>query len=221
MAIDVTTGKPRWSFQTVKKDVWDYDFGSQPTLIDYQGHAGAARRLEAGRSLCPRPRHRQAADADRNDQRRTAASSPAERAPRQTVSLWHTLRSPTLTESDMWGMSPIDQMICRIQYPAGRLSRLLHAAARGQVHGRYPGYNGGSDWGGVSVDPVRGIIIANYNDTPNYVRLVPREEADKQGIKPRFASQQLSLKLAFGSTRSGACPTRSRSTPAGGCRSPN
>ena len=30
VAIDVTTGKPRWSFQTVKKDVWDYDIGSQP-----------------------------------------------------------------------------------------------------------------------------------------------------------------------------------------------
>ena len=37
VAIDVTTGKPRWSFQAVKKDVWDYDFGSQPTLIDYKG----------------------------------------------------------------------------------------------------------------------------------------------------------------------------------------
>ena len=37
VAIDVTTGKPRWGFQTVKKDVWDYDIGSQPSLIDYHG----------------------------------------------------------------------------------------------------------------------------------------------------------------------------------------
>ena len=37
VAIDVTTGKPRWSFQTVRKDVWDYDIGSQPSLIDYHG----------------------------------------------------------------------------------------------------------------------------------------------------------------------------------------
>ena len=33
VAIDVTTGKPRWTFQTVRKDVWDYDLGSPPTLI--------------------------------------------------------------------------------------------------------------------------------------------------------------------------------------------
>ena len=56
VAIDVTTGKPRWSFQTVKKDVWDYDIGSQPSLIDYQRDAGAARLVQAGRSLRSRPR---------------------------------------------------------------------------------------------------------------------------------------------------------------------
>src|SRR3546814_11718279 len=27
-------GKPVWNFQTTHKDVWDYDLGSQPTLID-------------------------------------------------------------------------------------------------------------------------------------------------------------------------------------------
>src|SRR3569623_1608791 len=39
VALDVTTGKPRWRFQAVAKDVWDYDFGSQATLIDYKGKA--------------------------------------------------------------------------------------------------------------------------------------------------------------------------------------
>ncbi|MFN7129756.1 MAG: PQQ-binding-like beta-propeller repeat protein, partial [Brevundimonas sp.] len=34
VALDVTTGKPRWHFQTVHKDVWDFDLGSQATLID-------------------------------------------------------------------------------------------------------------------------------------------------------------------------------------------
>ena len=48
-------------------------------------------------------------------------------------------------------------------------------------HIEYPGYNGGSDWGGIAVDPGRGVIIANYNDMPNYNRLVPREEADAIG----------------------------------------
>ena len=50
---------------------------------------------------------------------------------------------------------------------------------------QYPGYNGGTDWGGVAIDPVRGVIVANYNDMPNYVRLVPREEANRLGWAPR------------------------------------
>ncbi len=41
----------------------------------------------------------------------------------------------------------------------------------------YPGYNGGSDWDSVAVDPRRGVIIANYNDMPNYDMLVSRGTA--------------------------------------------
>ena len=40
---------------------------------------------------------------------------------------------------------------------------------------------------------MRGVIIANYNDMPNYLKLVPRAAANKQGVVPRFASQRLSL----------------------------
>jgi len=33
---------------------------------------------------------------------------------------------------------------------------------------QFPGYSSGSDWGGVAVDPVNNIMIANYNNMPNY-----------------------------------------------------
>src|SRR3546814_3735267 len=35
VALDVTTGKPAWHFQTVHKDVWVYDLGSTATLVDF------------------------------------------------------------------------------------------------------------------------------------------------------------------------------------------
>ncbi|KAG1542872.1 hypothetical protein G6F50_014053 [Rhizopus delemar] len=43
VAIDVATGKPAWHFQAVRKDVWDYDLGSQASLIDYPTAAGKRR----------------------------------------------------------------------------------------------------------------------------------------------------------------------------------
>lgn len=41
VAIDVTTGKPVWNFQTTHIDVWDYDQGSQGTLVDFPVGGGS------------------------------------------------------------------------------------------------------------------------------------------------------------------------------------
>ncbi|HVU30610.1 MAG TPA: membrane-bound PQQ-dependent dehydrogenase, glucose/quinate/shikimate family [Sphingomicrobium sp.] len=188
VAIDVTTGKPRWSFQTVKKDVWDYDIGSQPSLVDYKGtpallvtsKQGDLYVLDraTGRPLTPVG----------SIQAPPGGQEPSERSPTQIVSLWNTLRKPDLRESDMWGMSPIDQMICRIQYHQADYRGFYTPPRTDKYTVQYPGYNGGSDWGSLSVDPVRGVIIANYNDMPNYVKLVPRAVANRKGIVPRFAT---------------------------------
>src|SRR3546814_17067944 len=40
VAPDVTTGKPAWHFQTVHKDVLDYDRGSTATLVEFTTHDG-------------------------------------------------------------------------------------------------------------------------------------------------------------------------------------
>jgi quinoprotein glucose dehydrogenase len=189
VALDVTTGKPRWSFQAVRKDVWDYDFGAQATLIDFPTVTGPVPALvlpskqgdiyvldrRTGRPLTPVGEVRAP----------SGGVEPEQRAPTQRVSLWHTLRKPPLTERDMWGMSPIDQMICRIQFRKASYKGFFTPPESDRRSIEYPGYNGGTDWGGIAIDPRRGVIVANYNDMPNYVRLVPRAEADKRGWAPR------------------------------------
>ncbi|MCS6627481.1 membrane-bound PQQ-dependent dehydrogenase, glucose/quinate/shikimate family [Roseibacterium beibuensis] len=190
VAIDVTTGRPAWSFQTVHKDVWDYDLGSQATLIDYPTGGQVVPALvlpskqgdlyildrRTGRPLTPveeRPAPQ-------------GGVEPRERSRTQPHSLFHTLRpDDDLTERDMWGMSPIDQMICRIGFRQAAYDGFYTPPTSDRRWIQYPGYNGGSDWGGVAVDPRRGWIIANYNDMPNYNRLVPREAANEKGWFPR------------------------------------
>ncbi len=34
VALDIRTGQPRWHFQTVHHDLWDYDVPAQPSLVD-------------------------------------------------------------------------------------------------------------------------------------------------------------------------------------------
>ena len=188
VAINVTTGKPRWVFQMVKKDVWDYDVGSTPSLIDYKGTPAllvASKQGDlyvldraTGKSLAPIG----------SVAAPPGGVEPGERVPRQIVSLWHSLKRPPLVESDMWGMSPIDQMVCRIQFRQADYRGEFTPPRVDKYTVEYPGYNGGSDWGSLSIDPVRGVAIANYNDMPNYLKLMTRAEANKKGIKPRFAT---------------------------------
>jgi quinoprotein glucose dehydrogenase len=44
----------------------------------------------------------------------------------------------------------------------------------------YPGPGGGSNWGGVAIDPVRGIAVANVMDLPFAVRLFPADEYERE-----------------------------------------
>jgi quinoprotein glucose dehydrogenase len=76
-------------------------------------------------------------------------------------------------------------MICRIQFRRAKYEGFYTPPTADGRYIQYPGYNGGSDWGGIAVDPSRGVIVANYNDMPNYNRLVPRAEADERGWFPR------------------------------------
>ncbi len=185
VALDVTTGKPRWRFQAVRKDVWDYDFGAQATLVDYKGVPAMVLPSKQGDIYILDRRTGRPLTPVGEIKAPQIGVEPQQRAATQPVSLWHTLRKRDLAERDMWGMSPIDQMVCRIQFREASYKGFFTPPEADRHSIEYPGYNGGTDWGGIAVDPQRGVIVANYNDMPNYVRLVPRAEANKRGWQPR------------------------------------
>ncbi len=185
VALDVTTGKPRWRFQAVRRDVWDYDFGAQATLVDYRGTPALVLPSKQGDIYVLDRRTGRPLTPVGEIRAPGGGVEPGQRSPTQPVSLWHTLRKRDLTERDMWGMSPIDQMICRIQFRKASYKGFYTPPTSEQRSIEYPGYNGGTDWGGIAVDPRRGVIVANYNDMPNYNRLVPRAEANRRGWAPR------------------------------------
>ncbi|HHY48584.1 MAG TPA: membrane-bound PQQ-dependent dehydrogenase, glucose/quinate/shikimate family [Alphaproteobacteria bacterium] len=191
VALDAATGRPVWHFQTVHHDVWDYDLGSQATLVDFPTGAGSVPALilpskqgdiyvldrRTGEPLVP------------YEEREVPQGGvePEYLSPTQPFSTFHTLARRNLTEADMWGITPFDQLWCRIQFRQAAYDGIYTPPTTDRHWIQYPGYNGGSDWGGVAFDPVRGLIIANYNDMPNYNRLVPREEADASGLAPIYA----------------------------------
>jgi quinoprotein glucose dehydrogenase len=82
----------------------------------------------------------------------------------------------------MWGISPIDQMMCRIQFRSAHYEGIFTPPSVDKPWIEYPGNNGGSDWGSLSVDVRRGVIVVNYNMFPSYTTLVPRAVADELGV---------------------------------------
>ncbi|WP_114952010.1 membrane-bound PQQ-dependent dehydrogenase, glucose/quinate/shikimate family [Sphingosinicella terrae] len=189
VAIDVATGRPRWHFQTVHMDVWDYDLGAQASLIDFPGDAGPIPALvlpskQGDMYILDRRNGRPLFTVQQRPVPQGGVE-PQRRTPTQPFSTYHTLAKAELAERDMWGMSPIDQMICRIQFRRAEYRGIYTPPTADRRFIQYPGYNGGTDWGGIAIDPVRGIIVANYNDMPNYNRLVPRDEANAEGWYPR------------------------------------
>lgn len=190
VALDAETGRPRWHFQTVYKDVWDYDLGSQPTLIDLPG--GVPAVVLASKQGDIYVLDRRTGELLTEAEERPVPQGgvePAERTATQPFSLFHTLARPRLEERDMWGMSPLDQLACRIQFRRAAYDGIYTPPTASRRWIQYPGYNGGSDWGGIAIDPVRGVIVANYNDMPNYNRLVPRDEANAKGWTPRGSAR--------------------------------
>ncbi|HDQ4074636.1 TPA: pyrroloquinoline quinone-dependent dehydrogenase [Pseudomonas aeruginosa] len=189
VALDAATGEERWVYQTVHKDVWDYDIGSQPTLFDFETSSGSVPAI-----IVPTKRG-QTFILDRRTgtpltavEERPAPAGNVPGDPRAPTQPWSVgmprLGFPELTEEKMWGMTPFDQMYCRIKFKQAHYVGEFTPPMVDRPWIEYPGYNGGSDWGGVAYDPQSGVLIANWNNTPMYDRLLSREEADRKGLRP-------------------------------------
>ena len=189
VALDATTGTPVWHFQSQHHGVWDYDLGSQGSLVDFPSAHGPVPALvlptkQGDMYVLDR---RTGKPLTGIEQRAVPGGGvePAQRTPTQPFSTFHSVRKPDLTARSMWGLTPIDQLACRIEFRQADYRGVYTPPSAKRPWIEYPGYNGGSDWGGIAIDPRRGVIVANYNDIPNYDRMVPRAQAQKDGWKPR------------------------------------
>ena len=181
VALEAATGRLRWSFQTVHHDLWDYDVGSQPVLVDLpiEGNTVPA--------LIQPTKQGELFLLDRRDGRPLAAIEerpvpqgdvPGERySPTQPVSAgMPSFAPPVLTEADMWGATQLDQLLCRIEFRKRRYDgRYTPPSVAPTIE--YPGNFGVMDWGSVAVDESRRVMIVNASYMPFLAQLLPRAEA--------------------------------------------
>lgn len=189
VALDIKTGKLRWSFQTVHHDVWDNDLSAQPVLADLPTPSGAVPIVMIG------TKRAQIFVLDRRNGRPVL---PVEERPVPQTDIAGERTSPTqplsvgmpdlgghpLRDADMWGASPFDRMFCRIKLRQLRYEGpFTPPSLRGSLI--YPGLAGGVDWGGMTFDPGRRMLMVPTMHLAQIVTLIKRGSGAAEGNAPQ------------------------------------
>jgi quinoprotein glucose dehydrogenase len=186
VAIDVAIGKPRWSFQTTHHDLWDYDVGSQPVLVDLADGRPALLQPTKRGEIFMLDRRTGIPIAEVTEQKVPVSEVIGERSsPTQPFSTgMPNFAGPRPSEKTMWGLTPVDQAWCRLRFKQARFEGSLTPIGIDRPTITWPGALGGNNWGSVAVDPKNGIMIVNSSHVINYNRLLPRAVANAMGLKP-------------------------------------
>lgn len=186
VALDAATGKVAWFFKTSYHDVWDYDLPAQPSLFTLKTPAGPVPALaqttkqgfifvldrRTGKPLFPvedRPvPHDSLIPGEKLSPVQPFPANPA-----------FNLAAAPLTEKSIWGFTPWDRGKCRALFRAHDYAGTPYTppSTRGWI--QFPSYMGVTNWGGISIDEQRGILIANTTHAAAIMQLVPRAD-----IKP-------------------------------------
>ncbi|MBB3883611.1 quinoprotein glucose dehydrogenase [Acetobacter oeni] len=187
VAIDITSGEERWHFQTVHHDLWDFDLPVGPSLVDLPDADGRMTPV-----LVQTTKQGELFVLDRRtgkpfyrveEKPVPGGTIPEERySPTQPYSPdIPNLRRADPTTDDLWGVTPFDQMACRIAYKKMSFHGLFTPPGLQGTLG-FPAFDGVDDWYGATIDPTRGVLYVNTTYIPFRMQLVPHDKALKEGL---------------------------------------
>ncbi|ANF87330.1 Quinate dehydrogenase [Pseudomonas antarctica] len=187
VALDIATGRERWRFQTVHHDLWDYDVPSQPSLYDVpDGNGGTLP------ALIQTTKRGQIFMLDRR------TGTPIAQVQEQAVpqgGMADDRTSPTqpylvgmpsigtqpLSEKRMWGLTPLDQLVCRIEFRQSRYEGEFTPPSERRTL-QYPSWLGGMNWGSASIAENLGYMIVNDTRVATWSRMIPRAVYDEKAL---------------------------------------
>lgn len=170
IALDANTGKKLWHFQATRHDLWDSDFSAPPILLTVTSNG---RRVDAvaatnkwgfiyifnrvtGEPLFPIKEiavPKSTVPGEVTSPTQPVPTLPAPLAKQTMTRDDLTTRTP---EMRAWAEKQLDTFL-----GANQIFTPLSIDKETLVA---PGWKGGVEWGGVTVDPDRGILYANVNN---------------------------------------------------------
>ena len=189
IAINASTGKRIWHYQTVHHDLWDRDLPSPPNLVSVKhddnmidavaqvtksGYVFLLNR-DTGEPLFP--------IKERNVRKSDLIGEKA----------WETqpfpLKPPpfsrqSFTEREITNISKESYEYVKSILDTVRTGeQFIPPSTQGTMY--FPGFDGGAEWGGASFDVETGILYVNANEMPWIQHMVTLDLNDKNSAQPK------------------------------------
>ncbi len=188
IALDAATGKYIWHYQTVHHDLWDRDLAANPNLVTINKDG---KTIDAVAQIT---KHGYIFLFDRlsgepvfpiEEKEVPPSDLPGEQA-------WPTQPIPTLpepfarqsfTKDDLVNLTEESNKEMLEKFNNVKYSTMFTPPSKDGVW-IFPGFDGGGEWGGSSVDPETGILYVNSSELPWALTMidVPKKGSD-QSIK--------------------------------------
>jgi len=215
VAVDALTGKLKWYFQNIHHELWDYNLPPAPGLIDITKDGKIIPALaQVGKSGFMFILNRETGEPVFGVEERPVAKGdvPGE---------WYTPTQPfpvkpgsiarvSMTEKDLVtpeDTTPEHAQACkelwdRVKFRnEGPYTPWLYKPNGGPPTIIFPGFTGGTNWGGTATDPKLGYIFVNSKDEPSSGWIQPN---------PRYNENTKNTEFPYAQTGGGALSAMAR-----------
>lgn len=175
LALDATTGKRQWHYQTVHHDIWDYDNPPPPNLVTIQKDGNeqdaVVQFTKMGFTFV--------LDRDTGEPIFPVIEIPVPPSTVEGEEAWPTQPFPlkpkpltrtSITEADLTRISPESYQYAKRLFERYEPATFYAPPSEQGVIAQ-PGTLGGVEWHGSSYDPYNNIIYVNTNDAPGLLKL--------------------------------------------------
>ena len=206
LALDASTGRLIWHFQTTRHDLWDMDVPAQPSLMDVSMDNGQivpaiyVLTKTGNIFVLDRRNGRPIVPVTEKTVPQSVARGPQTRgehyAPTQPFSALNLAPRNELTDKDMWGATMLDQLMCRVMFKRLNYDGIYTPPSENGTL-VFPGNLGVFEWGGMSVNRDRQVALTNPIGLPFVSKLIPEDpdrakgekgSGSESGVQPMFGT---------------------------------
>ena len=189
IALDASTGKRIWHYQTVHHDIWDRDLPAPPNLISVKhnnkmvdavaqitksGYVFLLNR-DTGEPLFPVEERKVMKSDLIGEEAWETQPFPLKPPPFSRQRFTENEITNISEESYEYVKSILDTIRTGEQF--------IPPSIQGTMY--FPGFDGGAEWGGASFDIETGILYVNANEMPWIQHMVPLDLNNNGSVKPK------------------------------------